>query len=957
MVIFRRNLPITLAATAWLVYVITLAWGMTQNSLPLTASVAGWDWQPLVGRPITWLLTMPFQLLPGSVLPVALNLLAATLAAIVLGLLARAVELLPWDCIPDAKRIWQKNFPAVFAVSALGLSFNFWREATSMTGELPGLILLASAIWLMLEFRASLQVRWLEASALVWGLGMAENWVMLVALPLYIFGLLWLRGPFFPERTFLKRIGFALAAGFATILLPPLLNGLNPHSPWSFGHGWIMAVQPWKETFHALRFDFWMWHRSLAIAVPLFFLVPAAACLLRIRNEALLGQPDIDRYQIWFFRILRFGLLLVSLWLLCDPAVGAREIVHQKMGITLPLLTLDWFTALGVAYLAGSLLYAAQILPEYFPRNLVEHFNDRLRVATPWLFSGFALVVLMGFSMRNAPAIWQSNHFRLQSYGETLARSLPDCGGIVLSDDVTTLALLDAALAKGNPAGQWQLVCLPLLSDGKYRTYLERRYRAGWQSGKTSNLKLNDVLQLLGSLAQKQRIFFVQPHNGSFLFELFQPQPLGAVSELKLRRLDELSQLTVSADVLTAGEKFWDGEWQGRLAWLADNLPVQDKVKKLSKRHLALQQAPRDELRQLGRLYSANLNDWGVTLQKQGALSAAHNRFQQALVLNPENFSAAVNLYSCTNLMVGKPAPMTSVARLAENIRTLSRLAQIILACGETDDAMLHCIIGNACLAANWPRQAWQEFDRARSLAPDEPAPQLALAKINLKIGRYAEVLAVATQLRSKVNATPAGQALDIEVSLLEATTYAAQTNRVAAAEVLSALLTKYPGDDTVAREVARIYILTGNPEGALTLIQSQLQKNPDSLAALNNQGALLIQMQRAAEALPVLNHALTISNLPSIQLNRAIAYLQLKDYSAAQQDYLQLIGAKVDQFRVHFGLAEIAWQRHETNVAVQHFKASLTNTASGTYQWEKVNERLEELNINNSDPRTLQTH
>mgnify|MGYP003352275455 CR=1 FL=1 len=50
-----------------------------------------------------------------------------------------------------------------------------------------------------------------------------------------------------------------------------------------------------------------------------------------------------------------------------------------------------------------------------------------------------------------------------------------------------------------------------------------------------------------------------------------------------------------------------------------------------------------------------------------------------------------------------------------------------------------------------------------------------------------------------------------------------------------------------------KAFLAFGDSTNALALIESQLAKNPDNLAALNNQGALLIQTHRAAEALPVL--------------------------------------------------------------------------------------------------------
>ena len=97
----------------------------------------------------------------------------------------------------------------------------------------------------------------------------------------------------------------------------------------------------------------------------------------------------------------------------------------------------------------------------------------------------------------------------------------------------------------------------------------------------------------------------------------------------------------------------------------------------------------------------------------------------------------------------------------------------------------------------------------------------------------------------------------------------------------------------------------------------------------------------RATEAIPVLNRALALTNLPSIQLNRAIAQMQLQNLEAAEKDYRQLTNAPVDQFNVHYGLAQIASQRRDTNAAIRHLEFCLTNAPAGGAKWQEVSARL----------------
>ena len=51
---------------ALMFYGVTLGHGVTMNSLSLAATIAGWDWTPMMGQPLLWLLTLPLRLLPAA---------------------------------------------------------------------------------------------------------------------------------------------------------------------------------------------------------------------------------------------------------------------------------------------------------------------------------------------------------------------------------------------------------------------------------------------------------------------------------------------------------------------------------------------------------------------------------------------------------------------------------------------------------------------------------------------------------------------------------------------------------------------------------------------------------------------------------------------------------------------------------------------------------------------------
>ena len=130
-----------MALAALLLYVLTLSHGVTLASLPLAAKVAGWDWQPMLGQPLLWLLTLPLRALPAGWVAPALNLFSAVCAALTLGILARSLELADWDRPLQTLKSWQARLPILLACLLCGLEFNFWQEATAATGEMLQLLL------------------------------------------------------------------------------------------------------------------------------------------------------------------------------------------------------------------------------------------------------------------------------------------------------------------------------------------------------------------------------------------------------------------------------------------------------------------------------------------------------------------------------------------------------------------------------------------------------------------------------------------------------------------------------------------------------------------------------------------------------------------------------------------------------------------------------------------------
>jgi hypothetical protein len=119
---------------------------------------------------------------------------------------------------------------------------------------------------------------------------------------------------------------------------------------------------------------------------------------------------------------------------------------------------------------------------------------------------------------------------------------------------------------------------------------------------------------------------------------------------------------------------------------------------------------------------------------------------------------------------------------------------------------------------------------------------------------------------------------------------------------------------------------------------------SPDDVTALNNQAAILIVSGHAAAAIPVLDHLLALTNLPTARLNRANARLASQVYAVAEADYRVLERSGEDPGPVGYGLAAIAEHRHDTNQAVYYLRLCLSNAPAGTPLWRQAGARLQSL-------------
>lgn len=941
--LFRR-FPLQVALGALVLYGLTLSHGVTLNSLPLNAKIAGWDWRPMASHPLVWLLTLPLRLLPAAGLAVGINLFSVACATVTLGILARSMELLPW-CRPLATlKGWNARLPLLLAVTACGLEFNFWQAATTATGEMLDLLLLAAAIWCLLEYRVGKDARWLNASACIWGLGMAENWVMLLTLPLFVGALVWLlKFRFFKVHFILAMTGLGVA-GFSIYALLPMMNGLLPGSPWNLHYAWAGSLKETKNVLVSIYVGFWAMHRMVTFAVVLFFLIPVLAFLMRFGDEDTKNKSPLDQTLIWIFRGMRVGLLLFCVWLAFDVNFGPRQLVARQIHVTLPLLTFDYLDAMCMGYLAGNLLLIQHHDGSRRRRTIFRQLGQWLERAAAPLFTALLAVVALGLGARNLPAIMLPNRQPLIQFGDLALHSLPPGGGIVLSDYPEMLEVFQAAQARSRDKQDWLPVDTESLPTYNYRARLERLRAGNWLA--TTNrhdLMPSEMLQLMDRLAQTNRIYYLHPSFG-YYFEWFYQEPTGSVYELKPLPAHAIDPPRLTAEAIRQSERIWDDLTSQFDLLQRAGTPTEPPLVKSVEKFFRLENGVPDQISLLKDWYSMSLDGWGVELQRNDCLPAAQRRFSQALELNTNNWVARINLYCNTNLQGGIKMTLADATDFAGQLGSIDKLVLLIGRLGPVDYPGFCLVLGAVYQKSGLPRQAMQQFGRADDLVPDALAPQFALAGLAASYGMPDRALEWINHLRDAAKKMPPNADMDARLALGEAGVWLSQTNRTRAVNVLQSAVQQHPDDAQTLIQISQMYVAFGDFTNAQQLVTRLLDREPDNVSALLIQSVIFLQTSHADLAIPVFNHVLSLTNLPDVKLNRAIAYIRTGNYTAARSDCLDLDNSLPKCYAAEYRLAQIAVLAHDTNQAEHYLQLCLTNAPPETPLWREVHARLQTL-------------
>lgn len=921
----RRRLPWLIAGAALILYGLTLNPWIGPGSLEATTQMAGWEGAIPFNRPLLWLVSLPLKLLPATLLPVAANWVAALFAAAALGTLARCVALLPHNHTREARMRGHADepllhirlawVPPLFAALLLGLQLTFWEEATAQTGEMLDLLIFATCIRCLLEYRLGLRESWLRRFALLIGVGIAGNWAMIGYAPLFLLALGWIRGLAILDARFLLGLMAWFFTGLLAYLLVPLVSQIQFGGDQGF---WpVLHANLSSQKFGLLGLP-----RSKFLLLALVSLLPLV--LVGIRWTGTIGSRFENLVKSATVILLQAAFLGVAVYMAFDPAFSPRQLVRldPQQG-RLALLTFGFSGTLAAGYFAGYFL----LVGGQKPSNARERSTPVPR-ALGSLAAGlvllFSLAVPVFLVLRNWPAIRAQNGPGLEHFAGNLTALLPARPTILLTDDPALQQLAQAYFRSRKGGDGHLLFNSALAANAAYRQRLAREYGAHWPElarfADAHEGVAVPFLQLLNRAVTNQAAYYLNPAV-NFITEQLYPRPVGGLYRLTAYVPGQVAPPALSVAEATAIGRYWD-----RLQ------PELDAV-------TAASGLDAPNAKQVAALWSRAANTEGVLLQQSGHLDAAAKLFARARGLNDKNVCSLVN--SSVNTALRAHLPITDDLRkpLADQ-----PLGNSLYQHGPLDEPQtLFAIARSIGLSANpLPRAAAIRFLRASELDPTFTMAALGYISACVNANEAGMALAAAQALRTRQVLKPEdlSELIRLEVAALML------RDDVSGVEKL---LVKARGElpkDTVAYDLlSQLYIQQGRNDEALQLVVQWQLMQPEDVNVSLRKGVILMSQQHFDQAIPQLDRVLIQRpNHEVARANRAISLLQLNRLDDARRDYEELVHQSPDQYRYHFGLGKIADQKNEPSEAINHFRRYLELAPTNTTEFNDIVARLKQL-------------
>jgi tetratricopeptide (TPR) repeat protein len=944
----QRRLPWIVGAVALVVYTITLNHSSTLAGISALANAVGWEWRSNVVAPLHVLLTFPVRWLPAGLQLTCLNLIAAVSASLALTLLARSVALLPHDRTREQRGLERSDYsllsigaawlPPVLAALVCGLQLSFWENAVVATGEALDLMIFAWLVHELLQYRLDEKESRLPRFAFVYGLAAVNNYAMLGFFPAFVIALIWIKGMGFFKARFLLRMTGCGAAGLLFYLLLPAVEAAGGASGYTF---WELLRSYWGHQKNVLL----GFPRFIVLFISLTSIFPAL--FMGIRWPAQFGEISAvgNALTNLMTHVIHGVFLAAAIYVAFDPPFSPRSL-SAGLGLY-TLLPFYFLGALAIGYCSGYflLVFGAKPGPQTWQRpSPIRRAINHAVVGLVWLG---LVAVPAGLIVKNLPVIRASSGEAMDRLSGAAAKSLPETGAVVLSDDRFRLFSLQYELSKSNPGHKHILVDTASLVAPAYHEAMLKKFPERWPKFASpphprSLIGSVNLIELLYHLHRTGPVYYLHPSFG-YYFEFFQARPRGMVYELKL-----IPTNSIAGPALTATEvKDQDAYWRSLKAAEID--PLIKKAEPFIKLKPGKYKPKPWTLDQyLAQLYSRALNHFGVELQKAGAMPLAGDYFDWSARLNPGNPAAWHNRAFNRRWRDGRKGPEK------DNQEAIDRLAYFggswgasLGECGPPDEPTACYALAREFEQGGNYRQAGQFMERTLFFDPDNRSAQIVSVLLHLNAQLSETALQRATAFRARYGA--AGLTEDEEIDLLNAEAWARVVkNELPAAErLLGDAQRKYPKLSGPWDTLADIYVQLGRVTNALETLDKQLQAQPDSQQALVKYGGILLRLGRYAEALPRLDRALQLNpSGESALLNRALVHSRMDHLDLAQRDYESLLKVAKSNYRIAalYGLGEIHFRKKNRKDSLKHYEDFLKAAPPGTAEIPVAKERVKLL-------------
>lgn len=920
-----RFLPWILSGGALVVYLITVSNWVTIQSLTVLAQVAGWDGNIPSNAPLLYLVTRPLALLPDRILPLAGNLFTALLAAATVWTIVRTIQLFPQDRTHpqrirgfadgrplDLPLAWA---PPLLAAGTFALQLTVWEHATSLSGEMLNALLFATVARCLFEFRASRNEQWLNAYALLIGLGIPQNWAMLGFLPLFITAFFWIGGWDFIQLQRILRLAAIGAAGLLLYFVLPIFGAGRGGLPDDFG-GALWAVFATQKDY-LLNLP-----KSRFIMLAAVMILPLAVGGIRWASPRGSGIERIATFGA--VTLLQFAWIAMNLWMAFDGVFSPRKLITDAAEYgALPLLTFHVCAALAVGYFAGYFIVLGSVTPDR-QWSRADLAGGPVSKLLGWLVVAAAVATPPALAFRNWPSIQVQNGPILADLASALVDPLPPHPAVIVSDDEVLNSLLGAQLRRMPKNPGHLVVNTKRAPDIAYRRTLVKSHVTLWPelaplASATENVG-GIFLQILTSSALTNLAFSVTPST-SFLTELNYLRPAGAIFAFQTYKSGQV-----------ATPKLSDPECQAVIETWSRNRPQLDRVIDATLNHSS------PAARYAAAFWSRAINAGAVSLQRAGKPIPARDLLALALKIDPDNAAVTVNLAVNQLLIDRKPIDPASRKPIEAYGVGITEFY------GPIDEPRFLEQFGNAVLTLGDPlvRAAANAFHRARELDPESLEAAIGYARACLAANEPSLTLSAhadAATLALKVKPSPA-QFSHLHRVHANAELLAGKFDE--SERILLAALRDQPDDIPMLDQLTFLYVQSNRPEKAIPIIDRLLTLRPQDEPLLQRKGYLLLQSRQFDLAVATLDEV--VRRRPDdhdSRINRGTALMLAGQLDKARADFEQVLDRDSKALDAHVGLTEVSLRQDRKPDAIRHIEKAIASVPPNSDAHSNLTARL----------------